>query len=251
MVVALLGTADRAEAISLQQLLDGASISALDKDFTGWRLSFNEGAGADLSRIDVTPLEDDPLRPGLLFTAADGALAGIGATTRLQFAYSVTSNGSAIKDNELDLLDFVFTKEGGASGPANIIQLGETIWDANINFLGISLVFVLPESERLSAFEDFEPTQSLFVVTEFELDGGQFGIAQVNQFSQRFSQVPAISNLCPCERAAGDEWRNHGAYVSCVAHAANDFAATGLITQTEKGDIVSEAAMSNCGRKDQ
>jgi hypothetical protein len=192
MAAALVGIPGQAEAISLQALLDGASISVLDKDFTDWTLSFNAGEGADLSQIDVTPLEDDPLNPGLLFTAADGALAGIDAVTRLQFYYTVTSNGSAIKGNELELLDFVLTDVGGPSDPPNVIQVSQTFWDPNFNFLGFSLVFVLPSSERLSAVENFELQKTLIATTEIEVDGERFGVAQVNQFSQRLSQVPEL-----------------------------------------------------------
>lgn len=55
----------------------------------------------------------------------------------------------------------------------------------------------------------------------------------------------AIVQLCPCE----NQWKNHGAYVSCVAHAAEDFVADGLITEAEKDAIVSEAGGSSCGHK--
>jgi len=54
----------------------------------------------------------------------------------------------------------------------------------------------------------------------------------------------SIADLCPCD---GD-WRNHGAYVRCVAHASRDFLGDGLITGAEKGAIVSSAAQSSCGR---
>ena len=59
----------------------------------------------------------------------------------------------------------------------------------------------------------------------------------------------AISQLCPCEQPEGDKWKNHGAYVSCVSHAANDFVDLGLLTESEKGEIVSSAAQSSCGKK--
>ena len=55
----------------------------------------------------------------------------------------------------------------------------------------------------------------------------------------------AIAQLCPWEK----EWKNHGAYVSCVAHEAGDFVAAGLITDEEKDTIVAEAAASTCGKK--
>jgi hypothetical protein len=53
----------------------------------------------------------------------------------------------------------------------------------------------------------------------------------------------SIDDLCPCENA----WKNQGAYVSCVARAAEDFVADDLITDAEKDTIVAEAAESNCG----
>jgi hypothetical protein len=55
----------------------------------------------------------------------------------------------------------------------------------------------------------------------------------------------SIAQLCPCENA----WRNHGAYVSCVSTAAENLLDLGLIDETEKGAIVSEAGASQCGKK--
>lgn len=49
----------------------------------------------------------------------------------------------------------------------------------------------------------------------------------------------ALEDACPCEA----DWKNHGEYVSCVAHWANEYAAD----EEEHGAIVSEAARSDCG----
>ena len=60
----------------------------------------------------------------------------------------------------------------------------------------------------------------------------------------------SIEQLVPCAGpATGGTWRNHGAYVSAVAHAADAFLAQGLISQMEKDLIVSQAAQSDCGFK--
>ncbi|HMJ66923.1 MAG TPA: hypothetical protein VK615_16390, partial [Candidatus Binatia bacterium] len=60
----------------------------------------------------------------------------------------------------------------------------------------------------------------------------------------------SIGELVPCAGpASGGSWRNHGAYVSAVAHAARDLLAAGLITEAQKDAIVSAAARSNCGKK--
>lgn len=55
----------------------------------------------------------------------------------------------------------------------------------------------------------------------------------------------AIAQLCPCD----NPWKNHAAYVSCVAHTAEDFVTEDLITEAEKDAIVSEAGQSSCGKK--
>lgn len=53
-----------------------------------------------------------------------------------------------------------------------------------------------------------------------------------------------IGQRCPCE----GQWPNHGRYVSCVAHAAEAFLASGLIGEADKDAVVSEAAGSACGK---
>ncbi len=55
----------------------------------------------------------------------------------------------------------------------------------------------------------------------------------------------SIADLCPCD----NNWKNHGAYVRCVAHTSEDFLEAGLITEAEKDAIVSAAGQSTCGHK--
>ncbi len=50
----------------------------------------------------------------------------------------------------------------------------------------------------------------------------------------------SIADICPSD----GEYKNHGKYVSCVAHAAEDFLEAGLISDEEKDAIVSAAARS-------
>jgi hypothetical protein len=57
----------------------------------------------------------------------------------------------------------------------------------------------------------------------------------------------SVTDLCPCDN--DDNWKNHGAYVRCVAHTSEDFLAAGLISEVEKDTIVSTAGMSRCGAK--
>ncbi|RZB38447.1 MAG: hypothetical protein SRB2_00195 [Desulfobacteraceae bacterium Eth-SRB2] len=55
----------------------------------------------------------------------------------------------------------------------------------------------------------------------------------------------SINDLCPCD----NEWKNHGAYVKCVAHRSEEFLSEGLITELQKDAVVSNAAESDCGHK--
>jgi hypothetical protein len=55
----------------------------------------------------------------------------------------------------------------------------------------------------------------------------------------------SIAQIYPCD----NDWRNHGFYVRCVAHASEDFLDAGLITEEEKDQIVSDAGRSDCGDK--
>jgi len=61
----------------------------------------------------------------------------------------------------------------------------------------------------------------------------------------------SVAQLCPCEgpRGSTEDWRNHGKYVSCTARSAESFLEQGLITESEKDAIVSNAANSECGAK--
>jgi Thrombospondin type 3 repeat len=61
----------------------------------------------------------------------------------------------------------------------------------------------------------------------------------------------SISQLCPETGSMGSStpWKNHGKYVSCVAKATSSFVAIGLISEMEKGEIISEAGQSSVGQK--
>ncbi len=53
----------------------------------------------------------------------------------------------------------------------------------------------------------------------------------------------SVEQACPCDR----QWDNHGEYVNCVAKVSKDFVASGLISATDRGYLVSDAAASLCG----
>jgi len=59
----------------------------------------------------------------------------------------------------------------------------------------------------------------------------------------------SIDQLAPCSGpASGGAWKNHGQYVSSVAHVAEVFLLQGLISVEQAEEIVAEAAQSHCGK---
>lgn len=81
-------------------------------------------------------------------------------------------------------------------------------------------------------------------------------ITHMGPFNASFSlsgetgAMSIINQLVPCSGpATGGTWKNHGQYVSAVAHAAHTLASLGCISEQEKGKIVSAAAKSSCGKK--
>ncbi len=64
------------------------------------------------------------------------------------------------------------------------------------------------------------------------------------------SGLQNVTSACSCDGPeTGGTWKNHGQYVSCVAHAKNAQVQAGLLTE-EEGDALTEAAgESQCGKK--
>ena len=54
----------------------------------------------------------------------------------------------------------------------------------------------------------------------------------------------SIEDRCPCD---GD-WKNHGAYVRCVAQTSKTLVQAAILLSGDTGEIVSEAASSQCGK---
>ncbi|CAG0949459.1 hypothetical protein MYXO_00101 [Myxococcaceae bacterium] len=200
--LALSASPSVAGATSLADLFGGASIVAEDKVFSNWTLLVHQtsgGATADLTAIDVSPILGDPLNPGVAYSAPLGSLATpfghLGPShVSLTFSYVVNtvSQQPLIKDNSLELIDFVFD-----SGPAAFIQVTETVTDAAGGPVGDKLVIATPNdfpgSGNPNHFDEIVfPTQWLLhVVTRIEIQGpGDNDGAHLLAFEQRFSQVP-------------------------------------------------------------
>jgi hypothetical protein len=195
-------------AISLQDLFGGQTITADDKLFRNWTMidlqTVNNGF-ANLNLIDVTPLVDDPLNPGVKFTAPiDGIGTPFGhigpSSVVLTFSFDVeTTNGlPLIKDNSLLVNDWVFDSSSEA-----FIEITETVQDASGQTLGDKQVFARPgqlppDSGNPTHFDTatFAPQSSLKITKRINIQGpGTNDGARLLMFEQRFSQIPEPSGL--------------------------------------------------------
>lgn len=206
----LLGQPTVVYGVTLQELFDGDTITADDKLFRDWTLidvlSVN-GGFANAGLVDVTPLVDDPLNPGIKFTSSvDGIGTPFGHTgpssVVLTFSFNVlTTNGlPLIKDNSLRINDWVFDSSQEAS-----ITISENVFDTAGQALGDKLVTALPgeippDLGNPSHFDTatFAPQSFLHVVKRINVQGpGDNDGARVLMFEQRFSQVPEPSGIVP------------------------------------------------------
>jgi hypothetical protein len=90
------------------------------------------------------------------------------------------------------------------------------------------------------------PAVGSFVSCRFFYNVQRPGLAEV------VDDITAVSAdtfelACPC---AGDpDWKNHGAYVKCIASVTGAAVEDGCLTGAQKDEIVSAAAESPCGSK--
>lgn len=193
------------QAVPLSDLFQGATITADDKIFRDWTLidlQTTNGGVADITQIDVTSLVDDPLNPGVKFSAPVGALGtpfGHTGSSSVDLVFSFntqTDDGlPLIKDNSLLINGWVFD-----AGPDAFIRIAEEVYDVAGNRLGDKLAIVrngdLPGNPNHFDSAVFAPQAFVHVVKIVHIEGpGDNDGAFLTMFEQRFSQVPEPSSL--------------------------------------------------------
>jgi hypothetical protein len=188
--------AAEAQAVALSALFQGATITADDKLFNHFTLVNSQsvnGGFADPTQIDVTPLVDDPLDPGILFTAQFSALgtpSGHTGPSSIQFTFSfdvaTTNQLPLIKDNSLRITNWSFD-----SGPLASIQVSEQVFDAAGLLLGTKLATVTSQTQNLLDTLQFSPRSFVHIIKQINIAGpNDNDMARLLGFEQRFSQIP-------------------------------------------------------------
>jgi hypothetical protein len=193
-------------ATPLSLLISGkGTITANDKIFSNFALVstvVTNGGTADTSLIDVTPLTNDPLDPGLNFSAPLDALGTPfghqgSSSAFLSFSFDVQTidQRPLIKDATLQLTGFNID-----AGPAAFILVSEDLTNAGAASIGHLLTIAQPgqtpgSSPNHSDMVNFTPTNFVHVVKTINIQGpGNNDGAFLTGFQQRFSQVVPESN---------------------------------------------------------
>jgi hypothetical protein len=184
------GVVANVQAIPLGDLFGGATITVGDKVFADWQIFFlDSNVMPDVFLIDVQPLADQPLNPGLRFTANGQLTVADDTFIKFGFGFSVAtlSGEPLIKDNSVELLDFSFAGAGGK------ISVAEDVLDPAGNLLAVKEVFADNALQDFQLFDEeaFDPQALIFVEKTIVVFGDFAGdLVNLEVFDQRFSQVP-------------------------------------------------------------
>jgi hypothetical protein len=185
-------------AIPLQDLFDGATLQVGDKLFFGWHLIDADPQIPDFVEIEVIPLDDQLMNPGIRYEA-NGELAWArtaesdAPALRTIFGYDVmpVDSGLFIKDVSLVVTDWVVTDGGlGQNGISMIMGVVDSMGGGDI--LAAPRVCtddLMSLGCTPSAFSEFEPIMSASIVTDIIVEARVGSEVSLDAFEQRFSQV--------------------------------------------------------------
>lgn len=181
---------------TLEELFLGGSFTIDGINFNSWdifELALDTPSTPDFEDIEVIPLDDQPMNPGILYNMNSEFSVFDDRFIFLDFGFNVVANHDLpIKDNSLELIDFVF------GGPAGAIFIDEDIYDSNDDFLLSKAVFAdnLNGDFQLSDSVVFAPQSQIFANTFIDMFGDEVGDSvQLNSFEQRFSVIPEPASL--------------------------------------------------------
>ena len=174
---------------NLQELVDGGSITIGDKLFDNWFADDFSDLSVDFSQIEVVPLDDQPLNPGLKYNA-NGQLSTLGLDLidfELGFTIATLDGSSRIVNNSLEINQFSF----GTNNFGGFIDISENILDESDNPLGDKLVIADNFGGFFELFDsaEFAPQPLIQVETLILISGDDDNdTVSLDMFTQRFAQ---------------------------------------------------------------
>ena len=195
----LMAVSGAGQAAMLGDLFGGDDMTVGDKLFSDWELiNFTDSANpgnTNYNLIEVNPLADQPLNPGLEFVSAGILTVSDMELMDLYFSFTVTSlSSNLIKDNSLEITDYDF----GENNFGGLIYIEEHVYDVADNLLA----FKIAQIDNLLGIDDpydwaeFVPQQSIYVEKNIMLSGDWLGdTVSLNSFEQHFSQTPEPATI--------------------------------------------------------
>jgi hypothetical protein len=180
--------ADRAQALTYQNLVDLQNYQIDDKLFYNFFYSSSASGGAvamPAGGITVNVI-DTPLNPGFGFNAAWVAGSGQTLVSFISFTVKVLPGGGPISDVSAQMMG-VGVKPNGAASVAENIYLGEAIDGTKL----IGTVYIYYDG-GMETFDklDIEPTMGPITVAKDIALAGNNGSASVSYVTNQFSEIP-------------------------------------------------------------
>jgi hypothetical protein len=188
-----------AQGVPLLELFNSSEgLIVDDKMFYGWSLSgvisTDPSLDPDFSQIEVIPLADQSLNPGIRFET-NGQLATAGVNfldVTFGFKVAVLNPNLYIKDNSLAITAF------SSFGFSGAIAIRENVSDVGGSLLAEKEVsadillgsFNLFDSAEFAPVQVIEVEKNIFISTLFDGD-----FMSLDSFEQRFSQIPEPSTM--------------------------------------------------------
>lgn len=168
-----------------------------------------------------------------MWDAIDGVTYNTGGTYDVVITLHATSDTAATAYMTLNGRSQGFYVPGWHSGPADLMPAGMTFTGDMAQMQVFYGIYGYGATHSV-AFEDITVTGCRAMVV---INGCDTGV-----FDQVLADGTTISgNIAACAENA----RNHGQFVSCVAHLTNDLVSDGYITGKEKGQIQRCAAKAD------
>lgn len=208
-------SSDANPSCTLAELVAGGAITIDDKVIDNWILNDLSTLAINSADVEVMPMDDQPLNPGLEFIA-NGAFSVGGSDViniLIQFSVSTVDGSARIKDNSLELNTYTFNPDN----TGGVINIFEDVSDDSGNLIGDK--FVTADNRTSPIFNlfdsaSFSPQPRILVETFIIITGdSDLDSVSLDRFSQRFSTDTRTrdntSNVARIGRAGNlPEWRD-------------------------------------------
>jgi len=197
MSIGLTLLATPAQALTLQDLLNGSSITVGDKTFSNFSnfSQSNSGTAPAVSAgdISVTGINSSSLGPGLQFQTSDWSISGVG-TQDTKFSYTVTVNDPTMRLHDVSMGMFQGTVGNGTGSNITVTEgvsaNGSSILPGNGLFVGQANTGSGNFSQMLFAGPVFTaPQTSVSVTKDIGLNNTDSGTTAFSVLTQNFSQI--------------------------------------------------------------